>query len=88
MTGHTVVSNKITIDVDSTPALCLNPAPGRDSLFGGLRSMGVKPELVLNSGNNNISDYRLFWANADANIANMVSINLKTSCIFLWETRL
>ena len=72
--GHTCKSDRITLDSNATPALCLNAAPGRDSLFGGLTAMGVKPELVLDSGNSNISDYRLFWANANANVADMVTI--------------
>jgi hypothetical protein len=72
--GHTVASDRITLDSNSTPGLCLDPAPGRDALFAGMKKVGVKPELCLNGGNSNISDYRRFFANAEENVADMVKI--------------
>ena len=44
------------------------------ALLPGLRSVGVLPELVLNAGSTDVKDYRLFFANASANIASMVKI--------------
>jgi len=48
----------------ATNAMCFDTT-GADSegIFPRLAALGIGRELILNSGTNNISDYRLFWAN-------------------------
>ena len=48
----------------NTAEYCLPSAGG--GLIPGLKAIGVNPEIVLNSGTNNVSDYRLIFANATA----------------------
>lgn len=55
--------------------LCLKPvAPEPLALIPGLESIGVNPEIVLNSGTSNVSDYRIFFANASEQIPALVAI--------------
>jgi hypothetical protein len=63
----------------ATNALCLEPHGTMPPLIPSLIDMGVKPELVLNGGRSNVSDYRLFFKNSTANIAAMVSIGKQFS---------
>eukprot|EP00037_Helgoeca_nana_P018478 m.176806 g.176806 ORF g.176806 m.176806 type:complete len:303 (+) comp24460_c0_seq1:1735-2643(+) len=53
---------------EANAALCTK------TLLPGLTAIGVNPEIVLNSGTNNVSDYRLFFANASQQIPVLVSV--------------
>ena len=58
--GHANKGDGIEIDL-KTNALCLQPKAGPNgfpAFFPAMAALGVKPELVLDSGASNISDYR------------------------------
>ena len=50
---------------DANAAMCLGTggAGSGTGLIHRLRAVGVTPEIVLNSGTSNITDFHLFWAN-------------------------
>jgi hypothetical protein len=45
-------------------AFCLDTG-----LMKGIAALGIAPEIVVNSGSSNVTDYRAFFKNASANIA-------------------
>ena len=49
----------------------------------GLRKLGIKPELVL--GGSSIADMRSFWANASANIEDMIRISAAYGGVAGWS---
>lgn len=51
--------------------MCLDAAGG--GIFPRLAAMDIGPELILNSGTNNIKDYHIFWANA-SNVDRLVAL--------------
>ena len=69
--GYSVTGSSLTTD-EKLVSLC-----AANKLIDRVVSLGVAPELALNSGRSKISDYRQFWANGTANIAAMVAIGKK-----------
>ena len=65
--GHEVVSGGLTVD-PSLEKLCLET-----NLIAGLVDLNIAPEIVINSGNNDVKDYRNFFANETANLAAVVA---------------
>ena len=64
----------------TTKMLCLDGQYGaRAGLIERLGAVGVRPEIVLNSGNSDINDYRAFFRNASENVAAMVAIGKEFS---------
>eukprot|EP00040_Diaphanoeca_grandis_P041083 m.262489 g.262489 ORF g.262489 m.262489 type:complete len:315 (+) comp45810_c0_seq1:34-978(+) len=66
--GHGVGAGGSIVNDPKNNALCLDAG-----LIAGLKSAGVVPELVLNSGTSNVADFRALFANASAQIAFLVS---------------
>jgi hypothetical protein len=73
------VADDGTITGDLSPA-CISPPPTAAAgapptgMIPGLLALGVRPELVLNSGNCSIAAYRALWANATATAHVLVSL--------------
>ena len=71
------VSDEGTI-VGSISDLCVGAGGG--NIFEELIALGIRPELVLNSGNCSIDAYRTLWTqNANVSIATLVSMAVSTN---------
>eukprot|EP00937_MAST-01D_sp_MAST-1D-sp2_P002748 g2748.t1 len=61
--GHSVGARGLEYDA-KLGALCLE-----SGLLANVSALGIAPEIVVDSGSSNVTDYRRFFANASANIA-------------------
>ena len=65
--GHSVGATGLEYD-PKLGALCLE-----GGLLANVSALGIVPEIVVDSGSSNVTDYRRFFANATANIAALVA---------------
>jgi hypothetical protein len=65
--GHSIDGTGLAYD-PKQGGYCLNTG-----LMKGIVALGIAPEIVINSGRSNISDYRAFFGNASLNIPALVA---------------